>query len=126
LKAAIIMLCIVAVVIALNAFTACYINNSSEKLLSYVNEAREAASKGDIEAIHEQVNKLRDEWEVYESRWEMLVDHREIDRIDTLVTHLQAMAAAGALEDLIPELEELAFFITHIDDKHKIRAENIL
>lgn len=120
------MLCIVAVILALDFGAASYIHRSSEKLLTYTQTARDAASRADMPAIREQVKELRDEWEAVESKWESLVDHREIDRIDTLMTHVQAMAAEGALEELIPELEELAFFITHIDDKHKIRPENIL
>jgi hypothetical protein len=126
LRAVVIMLCIIAAIWALDIGTGIYIDRSSEKLLSYIETSRDAASKGDTETIHEQVKELRAKWEAAESRWEMLVDHREIDRIDTLMTHVQAMAAEGALEPLIPELEELAFFITHIDDKHKIRPENIL
>jgi hypothetical protein len=126
LKAVLIMLAIIAIIWALDAFSSGYVDKSSDILLTYVDKAREAASKGDMKTVKEQMDGLRDKWEAVESHWESLVDHREIDRIDTLMTHLQAMAAAGTLELLIPELEELSFFITHINDKHKIRAENIL
>lgn len=126
MKAAVIMLCIVAIIWALNIGAGSYIDVSSEKLLSTIDSARDAVAAGDAEAVRGWVKKLREDWEKTESKWEMLVDHREIDRIDTLMTHLEAMSATGSLEDLVPELEELSFFITHIDDKHKIRPENIL
>lgn len=125
MKSVAIILVIIALIWILNGYTSLYIGNSSEELLGYVDEAKKAVKAKDMYNTNVQVGKLRARWETVESHWESLVDHREIDRIDTLMTHLQAMAGTGGLDDMMPELEELAFFLTHIDEKHKIRAENI-
>ena len=125
MKAVIIMVAIVAIIGALNGYTGYFIDNSADELLSGINEAKQAVQAGDQAAASDRVKKLRDGWESVESRWEVLEDHREIDRIDTLMTHLEAMADTGVLDTMMPELDELAFFLTHIDDKHKIKMENI-
>lgn len=126
LKAVVIMLCIVAIIWALNICAGSFIDRSTDKLLDSIDSTKDAAESGDAQATDLEVEKLRYEWESMESRWEILVDHREVDRIDTLMTHLEAMAEVNTLDTLVPELDELAFFLTHIDDKQQIRAENIL
>lgn len=125
MKSVAIILAIIAIIWILNGYTSLYIGNSSKELLGYVDEAKKAVKAEDMYNANVQVGMLRAEWETVESHWEALVDHREIDRIDTLMTHLEAMAGTGGLDDMLPELEELAFFLTHIDDKHRIWAENI-
>jgi hypothetical protein len=126
LKPVIIILAIIAIIWVLNAYCGIYIDNTSGKLLNYIDTAKIAVKAKDVDTLNAQVKQLRSEWEGMESHWEVLVDHREIDRIDTLMTHLEAMSSIGSLDTIMPELEELAFYLTHIDDKHKIRPENIL
>jgi hypothetical protein len=120
------MLCIVAIIWSLNIWAGSFIDKSTDKLLEDIDATKDAAQSGDAGATDLQVEELRYEWESVESRWEILVDHREVDRIDTLMTHLEAMAEVNTLDTLVPELDELEFFLTHIDDKHQIRPENIL
>jgi len=125
MKSVVIIVVIIAIIWAFNGYTSMFIGDSSRELLGYVEKIEDAAKAGDMFTTNEQIGLLHGEWEGVESRWEMLVDHREVETVDTLMTRLKAMAATGALDDMMPELEELAFFLTHIDDKHKIRAENI-
>lgn len=126
LKAVIIMVVILAIIFTLNAYAGNYIDNSAKKLLADLENIKTMVQAGDVNTLNSEIKSLRDEWEGVESHWEILVDHREIDRIDTLMTHLEAMGKTGSLDTIMPEIEELAFFLTHIDDKHKIKAENIL
>lgn len=125
MRAVIIMLAIVAIILALNCYAGSFINDNSNELLSSIDKVKQAVQAGDLDAAGGRINDLRGEWESAESRWEVLVDHREVDRIDTLVTHLEGMAKAGTLDTMLPELDELSFFFKHINDKEKLRAENI-
>lgn len=125
MKPIVIMLVIVAIIWALNSYTCMFIGNSSEELLSSIEEVKQAVQANNTGDTTGKISRLRNEWESAESRWEVLVDHKEVDRIDTLVTHLEGMAQAGSLETMMPELEELSFFVSHIDDKHKIKLENV-
>lgn len=121
-----IIVVIIAIIWAFNCYTSAFIGDSSHEMMGYITEVKKAAKGGDMYRVNEQVGRLHAGWESAESRWEMLVDHREVETIDTLMTHLVAMAGTGALDDLMPDLEELDYFFAHIDDKHKIRLENIL
>lgn len=126
MKAVIIMVAIVVIIFALNTYAGSYIDSSAKKMLTNLEEIKKAVQSSDVNTANSEIKKLRDQWEGVESHWEILVDHREIDRIDTLMTHLEAMGSSNSLDTIMPELEELSFFFTHIDDKHKIKAENIL
>jgi hypothetical protein len=125
MKAIIIMLAIVAIIWALNGYTCAFISSSSDEMLSSIDKVKHAVESEDQNGAGGQIDDLRSEWEAVESRWEVLVDHREVDRIDTLMTHIEGMAKAGTLDTMMPELDELAFFFTHINDKHKLKVENI-
>lgn len=126
MRAIVTILVIIAIIWTLNACTGAFIESSSQKLSTNIAQTRAAVETGDMQAYKNGIVALRSEWESDESRWEALVDHREVDRIDTLMTHLEALANGGNPEDILPELDELSFFLAHIGDKIKIRLENIL
>jgi hypothetical protein len=125
MKRIIIILVIIAIICALNIYTGIFINTSSVELRSEIDQTKTALQAKDNATAASQIKKIRNQWESVESRWEVLVDHRDVDRIDTLMTHLEAMAATDSWDTVMPELDELAFYLTHIDDKQKFRVENI-
>jgi predicted Holliday junction resolvase-like endonuclease len=126
MKYVLIVFCIVFIITALDLYISGYIENSAEKMLSYIQNAKSALQRNDMATATAEIKSMREEWESYEPRWEIYVDHRETERVDTLLTRLEAMAEANTPETMMPEFQELEFFLTHISDKQKFRPENIL
>ena len=125
MKSISILLSIVVIILLLNVFISGFIQSSANSMLSILTRTKEAMSAGDNKAVTEEIRRLRKEWEADESRWEACIDHNEVDKIDTLLTRMEAMAATGTLDTMLPELQELEFFLSHVNDKNKLKVENI-
>ena len=126
MKYLVITVSIPLVITALDLYISGYIENSAEKMLESVKTAQDALTRGDMETVGKQIEAVRRDWEADESRWEVYTDHRETENVDTLLTRLEGMVAGQTPELMMPELEELEFFLTHITEKQKFRPENIL
>jgi hypothetical protein len=125
LKTAVIILAIVVIIGMLNGVVCSFISGSTDKLTPYIANATAAVKAGDMNAAAGQIRELKKEWDGKESIWEAFVDHSETERVETLLTRLEGMIEANTPDQMLPELQELDFFFTHLNDKQKFRLENI-
>lgn len=126
MKYLVIIVTILLVITALDLYITGYIESSAEKMLDIIKTAQDALGRNDMDTVNRQIEAMRREWETDESRWEVFTDHRETENVDTLLTRLEGMAAANTPETMLPEFQELQFFLQHITEKQKFRPENIL
>ena len=89
-------------------------------------KAVELTNAGDAEGLNRQIERMQKEWERDESRWESCVNHEDIEQVNLTLTRICAMAQAGTLDTLPPELLQLEFLLEHIVEQHRFKAENIL
>ena len=125
MKTTVIMLVIVLIILVLNGYVGGFIANNAEELMPHIKAAKTALNSGNVEEAARQVNQLKEKWDSKESIWEAFINHGDSEHVETLLTRLEAMAAAGTPELMLPELEELEFFFTHLTDTQKFKLENI-
>ena len=125
MKYLVILLTILLMVWVLNAYVGFFINSSTDALMEHIKSAKAAAHAKDLDAATKEISAMRELWEGDEGRWEAFTDHREVERVDTAINHLEGMVDAGTTEDMHVELQELEYLLRQMNDKHKLRLENI-
>lgn len=125
MKSAAIILVIIIIVSVLNACVGGFVTAGIDSLSPYIDKAKEALHAGDLAEVDRQIQGLKDHWDEKESIWEAFVDHRDSEEVETMLTRLEAMVTAQTPELMLPELQELEFFLDHLSDMQKFRLENI-
>lgn len=103
-----------------------YINTSCEKLLNDVKELHTSVEDSRWTDVKKQVAGLNKEWEDTKKRWQLFLEHYEIDAIDIVLSRLEQYAEIENKALAIGETAELRFLISHIKDKEDLKLINIL
>lgn len=126
MKYIITMVLILAIILGLNFYVAAFISKSASALQDDLQQARQAASSGDLETAADTISTMRSRWERDEPKWEAFTDHREVEQVDTLINHLEGYVDEHTTEGMAEELQELEYQLRMMTEKHHFRLENIL
>ncbi|ATW23831.1 DUF4363 family protein [Candidatus Formimonas warabiya] len=109
----------------LGFFTIHFLSDSTEKITSNFDRITVAVDRQDWVTAEKQFSLTKEQWEKYKKWWAIVIDHKEIDNIDTSITrtdqylrHHNQVLSAG-------ELSVLNQYLKHIPETEKISWKNI-
>lgn len=113
-------------IIGISTYSANILKTTSKNLDGYVANIEESVKSGNWKEAKKQVSLVLDKWSETENTWAMLLDHFEIDNIDTALQRLSKYVETENHSAALAELAVLKQFINHIPDKDGLRIKNIL
>lgn len=125
MKKLILSMVILLAVVAGGIFSIRYIKNSSDKLQTSIVKASDLVSSGRWSAAADEISSVEDQWNSTEKTWAILVDHYEIDSIESSIIRSKRYIETKDAPLSMAELDNLKFSVEHIYKKELINMKNI-
>lgn len=107
-------------------YTGNYLADTSELLLDQAFQVRKLVQEGDWEGARQKLDELTLQWDQYKGRWELFIDHTEVDTVDEIVGRIRPVLAARDKVRLQLELESLLRRLRDVPEKYNFKWQNIL
>lgn len=120
------ILLILVILIGFSLWTQSYLDKTAEKMLSPLKNVEASITKNDWNTATKNIKLLKNTWESNKHKWEILLDHHEIDMIDMSLSKVVKLVELKDSLQVLPELSELRLLIAHIPDKESLSLSNVL
>lgn len=117
---------LLAIIISAGVFTKKGLNSASEELEAGIIRIEKSAGSQDWPKATEDLNYLQKYWSKTEKSWTMLLDHFEIDNIDTALSKMTRFIELKESSLALAEAAILKQYIKHIPEKEAFDIKNIL
>lgn len=116
---------LLAVIIAAGLCTVSFLRSSSEKLENHITVMESNIASGHWEKAGEELSSLEQLWDRTQKKWTVLLDHSEIDSIDTSLSRLSNFIASKSQPLSLGETAVLRQYIRHIPEKESFTLKNV-
>lgn len=110
--------------------TEVYVNrtlkSTSARLEEHINELENKAHSGNWHDAEIAMQQIEKDWDKIESLWAMLIDHFEIDNIDTALSKLSVYVKSKETSLALAEASTLKKYVRHIPQKESFSIANVL
>ncbi len=114
-----------ALFIATGAYVQHYIDKTAEEIAGETDHLKklvEAESWDEAAAV---LNQITDEWTRVRRKWNALIDHAEVDRIDDALARTRELINLKDIKDCLVEIAVLKQTILHIPENERLALPNI-
>ncbi len=125
MRTLIIIICIIAVILVSNAFSARFYENELEYYTTHLEKAFEAVDKGDTEFAEQTIEAVHAHWDERMNLWGVLSDHLELEAIDILLHKAEKYPRPGYEEEVQQDLIEIMRLIDYVASRYKFEVQNI-
>lgn len=111
--------------IAAGAYVQYYIDKTANEIAEEADRLRllvEAQSWDEAGAV---IKQITDEWAKMRRKWNALIDHAEVDRIDTALERTDELIKLKQIQDCLVEIAVLKQTILHIPENERLAVPNI-
>jgi len=113
-------------VIGSSIFATSTLTSSSKNLERQVSQIEDSAKDGSWDKAKESLASVENDWSKTEKVWTVLLDHIEIDNIDTTISRLSMFIEAKDKSLTLGEAAALKQYVKHIPEKDSFKLKNIL
>ena len=119
---------IISVIIFVSfAFWAQYkLENSAISLGQHLNQLELAIKNDNWSLADDQIKDITRVWNKNRNMWQMLIDHEEVDNIDSTLARVKQLVELQEKTDSLAEIAALKLFILHIPEKEALNIVNII
>lgn len=103
-----------------------YVNTSCDGLLDNVKELHASVENDRWSDSKKQLKGLKEEWENTKKRWQLFLEHYEMDDIDIILSRLEQYLEIKEKALSLGETAELGLLINNVKDKEGLKLVNIL
>lgn len=125
MKKLILSLLILAAIIASGIYSIYSIKKSSMKIQDSIEKTSGLAQAKNWSGADSQIKQVEKEWNKTEKTWAILVDHFEIDNIESSIIRSKKYIETRDMPLSLAELDNLKFSVEHIYKKELINIKNI-
>jgi len=115
-----------ALIIALSVFSQNMLYNDSVSIGNAIEEIRNCARAGEWDKAISLLDQVVTEWERKKVIWSSLIDHQEIDNIDSSLSRLKPLLETRDASSALSEASVLHNYIQHIPEREKLSIDNLL
>ena len=101
------------------------LEKSSNNILNEVKKLNNYVEKENWNEVDKQVLYIDKKWEDLIDKWELIVEHDEIDTITIAFLKAKKYVANREKEEGLAELKEFEYLIDHIPKMNKLELKNI-
>ena len=106
-------------------YTIRLLEKDSQKLETIIDKIEASTQNGDWEEVENLLSALETEWHKAEKAWAVLLDHVEIDNIDTSIMRASKFIESRNVPMAISEIAVLKQYIKHIPEKESFSLKNV-
>ncbi|HZK34845.1 MAG TPA: DUF4363 family protein [Bacillota bacterium] len=126
MKPILIIIIPLALFIGFGLFAEHYIYSSASEITNQIEELQAQVNNEDWTKASKTIGHISDNWTRTRKRWNIYIDHMEVDRIDTSFTKVEKWIELEEKKDCLVELAALKQTILHIPENEKLMIPNIL
>lgn len=117
---------IMVMLVGLGTFNFYYFDRTANNLSEGMNQIEKKVQQGEWTAANKLIGQFKSSWGNISNKWTILIDHQEIDEINTSVSRIEKFIETKDLPSLMAELAELRLLIEHVPAKEALNIKNIL
>jgi len=114
MKQYIILISALILVIGLNIFQWNYLNKTSEKILSKIEEIRESLNNNEFEKAYNEIIELEKDWETKRAAWDIFTEHDDVEEFESSLASLKSFTLSNNWSEGLCEAAKLKQRIEHI------------
>lgn len=116
---------ILILIIGISFFAKTILTESSRRLVNYIERIESSAKSDNWEETEQAIAEIENDWSRTQKVWAMLIDHMEIDNINTTMSRMIRFLKLREKSMALSEASVLRQFIEHIPEKIEFNFENI-
>ena len=122
-----IIICVVILLMIFmgNYITQKYTTESVTNLNTQLKELEEKVKTGENNAIINQMNELKSNWDERYKNLSYFIEHDELEKVETKLTAINGYIEADNLEEVRSNIQEAEFILKHIEKKYAVIIENV-
>lgn len=117
---------IMLILVGLGTFNFYYFDRTANNLSDGMNQLEQKVKQGEWAAADKLIGQFKSSWGNISNKWTILIDHQEIDEINTSVSRIDKYIETKDLPSFMAELAELRLLIEHVPAKEALNIKNIL
>jgi hypothetical protein len=102
------------------------LSTSAEKLGQQLNSLESAIKDDNWSLANSELESFNRLWEKTKNTWQILINHQEVDNIDSTLAKVKQLVKLKQKTDSLVEISALRLFILHIPKKESLSLVNIL
>lgn len=114
-----------SVIISTSIYTYTLLLKSSDRLSGYIVNIENNSNNGNWANAKKNLNSLQEDWHKTHKTWTLLLDHLEIDNIDTSISRMSKYVETENISLTLSEAAALKQYINHIPEKEVLALKNI-
>ncbi|GAE90014.1 DUF4363 family protein [Acetivibrio straminisolvens] len=118
------LLCVI--IVGTSLYASSVFSRDAQMLEDWINAIEESIEKEDWTTAENNLTAVREEWDKVEKLWAVLLDHVEIDNIDTSLVRASEYVKSRNISMAMSEIAVLRNFIKHIPENQFFSLKNIL
>lgn len=119
------IIAILAIIIVSGILVVVFLESSSKELVNAMEGIEDGTKNEDWEKVKQDLSLVEDKWSKVKGKWSMLLDHIEVDNIETSLTKMATYVETQEKSLALAELSTLRQFVKHIPRKEAFGLENI-
>ncbi len=115
-----------ATIIGIEIYVNRTLKTTSARLEEHISELENKTRSGNWHDAEIAMQQIEKDWDEVESSWAILIDHFEIDNIDTAISKLSVYVKSKETSLALAEASTLKNYVRHIPQKESFSVANIL
>ena len=120
-----IMVFALIIFLGIGIYSEIWISNTAQEISIEVSKLEEMLHNRNWDEAALLITIIQTEWSSIEERWDIIVDHREMDEIDLALTRSIKFIEAESLDLALAEVAVLKHMVLHIAKKESFKILNI-
>ncbi|HOM03695.1 MAG TPA: DUF4363 family protein [Acetivibrio sp.] len=114
------------IIIGISLYASSVFSRDAQILENRIIEIEESVDKKDWASAEKNLMAVREEWDKTEKMWAVLIEHAEIDNIDTSLTRVSEYIKSRDVSMTMAEIAVLRNSIRNIPENQSFSLKNIL
>ncbi|HOB19578.1 MAG TPA: DUF4363 family protein [Candidatus Atribacteria bacterium] len=111
--------------IAVGSYVQHYIEKTARNIAEETDRLKQLVEAGSWDEAGAVLNRITEEWTVMRRKWNALIDHSEVDRIDDALARTGELINLKEIKDCLVEIAVLKQTILHIPENERLALSNI-
>lgn len=116
---------IILLFIGLSMYTNFYLETSSQNIVSHIDNIETFCRHQDWNSINKELQLVNDKWENTKTIWSMLIEHDEVDKIESSLSKVSKYIESKNTSEILAENSNLKVMVKHIPQTYFLNLENI-
>lgn len=117
---------ILALLLGFGTYAYYYLDSTANELLVMAERIEKNVANEEWQQAESNFSKLHAEWERTITKWTILIDHIELDQINTSMSRTKQFMDTRDLSGFMSEMAELKLLIKHVPEKEALNMKNVL